>query len=167
MKPSLWSLKKSPWVYHVALSPCNNCDIEILDVLTPKFDVERFGIKLVGSIKKLLVQGKDKLHAGFEKIIKIEPHRLLREKIVDLSDLKNRENGAIKAIINKGQMLLIAQKNRLAGLNPKSVLQRGYSITTNKKTGLLVRKPEDVEIGDAIITELAKENLIESKITKK
>ena len=55
-----WGLKKSPWVYHVALSPCNNCDIEILDVLTPRFDVERFGIKLVGSPRHadaLLVTG--------------------------------------------------------------------------------------------------------------
>jgi Ni,Fe-hydrogenase III small subunit len=55
-----WGLKKSPWVYHVALSPCNNCDIEILDVLTPRFDVERFGVKLVGSPRHadaLLVTG--------------------------------------------------------------------------------------------------------------
>lgn len=55
-----WALKKSPWVYHVALSPCNNCDIEILDLLTPRFDVERFGIKLVGSPRHadaLLVSG--------------------------------------------------------------------------------------------------------------
>lgn len=44
-------LTKSIWVYHFAAAPCNNCDIEILDVLTPKYDVERFGIKLVGSIR--------------------------------------------------------------------------------------------------------------------
>jgi Ni,Fe-hydrogenase III small subunit len=43
------ALKKSIWVFHVACSPCNNCDIEILDLLTPRFDVERFGIILVGS----------------------------------------------------------------------------------------------------------------------
>jgi exonuclease VII large subunit len=64
-------------------------------------------------------------------------------------------------------MLIEAQENRLAVLNPKSVLQRGYSITKNAKTGLLVRKPQDIEIGDSIITELALENLIESKVTKK
>ncbi len=65
MKPTLWGLKKSPWVYHVALSPCNNCDIEILDVLTPRFDVERFGIKLVGSPRHadaLLVSGSVNRH---------------------------------------------------------------------------------------------------------
>jgi len=44
-------ITKSIWVYHFAASPCNNCDIEILDTLTPKFDAERFGIKLVGSIR--------------------------------------------------------------------------------------------------------------------
>jgi len=46
-----FALKKSPWVFHLASGPCNNCDIEILDLLTPKFDVERFGIQLVGSIR--------------------------------------------------------------------------------------------------------------------
>ncbi|MBN1449547.1 MAG: NADH-quinone oxidoreductase subunit B family protein [Anaerolineales bacterium] len=42
-----WCFKKSIWVYHVNAGGCNGCDIEILDVLTPYYDVERFGIKLV------------------------------------------------------------------------------------------------------------------------
>jgi Ni,Fe-hydrogenase III small subunit len=56
----LWGLKKSPWVFHVAAASCNNCDIEILDVITPRWDVERFGIVLVGSPRHadaLLVTG--------------------------------------------------------------------------------------------------------------
>ncbi|MDD3632009.1 MAG: NADH-quinone oxidoreductase subunit B family protein, partial [Atribacterota bacterium] len=39
---------------------CNGCDIEIVALLTPRYDVERFGIKLVGSPKHadvLLVTG--------------------------------------------------------------------------------------------------------------
>jgi membrane-bound hydrogenase subunit mbhJ len=44
-----WGLKKSPWVYHVNTGACNNCDIEVVDLLTPRFDVERFGIQLVGT----------------------------------------------------------------------------------------------------------------------
>jgi exodeoxyribonuclease VII large subunit len=129
--------------------------------------LDELGIKLVGSIKKLLAQGMDKLHAGFEQIIKIEPHRLLGRKTVDLNNWENRAGAAVKAIINKCKMQLTAQKNRLAGLNPKSVLQRGYSITTSKKTGLLVKNLADVQIADYIITELAGENLIESKVTNK
>lgn len=46
------ALTKSPWVCHVcAGGSCNNCDIEILDALTPRFDVERFGVVLVGSVR--------------------------------------------------------------------------------------------------------------------
>ncbi|MFO7676380.1 MAG: NADH-quinone oxidoreductase subunit NuoB [bacterium] len=59
-KLGLWGLKKSPWVYHLAAAPCNNCDIEILELLTPRFDVERFGVVLVGSPRHadaLLVTG--------------------------------------------------------------------------------------------------------------
>lgn len=42
-----WCFKKSIWVYHVNAGSCNGCDIEILDVLTPYYDCERFGIRLV------------------------------------------------------------------------------------------------------------------------
>ena len=41
--------KSSCWVYHTNAGSCNGCDIEILDVLTPYYDAERFGIKLVGT----------------------------------------------------------------------------------------------------------------------
>ena len=56
----LKALQKSPWVYHLATGSCNNCDIEILDVLCPRFDVERFGALLIGSPRHadaLLVTG--------------------------------------------------------------------------------------------------------------
>ena len=60
MNLKLKALTKSIWVFHAATSPCNNCDIEILDLLTPRYDVERFGIALVGSVRHadvLLVTG--------------------------------------------------------------------------------------------------------------
>lgn len=44
-----WARKKSPWIYHVCTGGCNGCDIELLAALTPRYDVERLGIKLVGS----------------------------------------------------------------------------------------------------------------------
>lgn len=46
---SLNSFKRSLWVFHVNSGSCNGCDIEIVAALTPRYDVERFGIKLVGT----------------------------------------------------------------------------------------------------------------------
>jgi len=51
---------KSLWVLHYDCGSCNGCDIEILAALTPKFDVERFGIVNIGNPKQadvLLVTG--------------------------------------------------------------------------------------------------------------
>ncbi len=54
------ALLNSIWVFHISAGSCNNCDIEILDCLTPRHDVERFGIQLVGSVRHadaLLITG--------------------------------------------------------------------------------------------------------------
>lgn len=47
----LKALTKSINVFHLSTGSCNNCDIEVLDLLTPRFDVERFGITLIGSVR--------------------------------------------------------------------------------------------------------------------
>ncbi|HBW23640.1 MAG: NADH-quinone oxidoreductase subunit B [Elusimicrobia bacterium GWA2_56_46] len=39
----LWSRLKSPWLLHFNTGACNGCDIEIVDALTPRYDLERFG----------------------------------------------------------------------------------------------------------------------------
>jgi len=44
-----WARTKSPWIIHFNTGGCNGCDIELLAALTPRYDVERFGIVLKGS----------------------------------------------------------------------------------------------------------------------
>lgn len=43
------SRSKSPWIYHLNTGSCNGCDIELIALLGPKYDVERFGVKLTGT----------------------------------------------------------------------------------------------------------------------
>ncbi len=44
-----WARLKSPWIIHFNTGACNACDIEIVDALTPRYDIERFGILLKGT----------------------------------------------------------------------------------------------------------------------
>jgi NADH-quinone oxidoreductase B subunit len=44
-----WARTNSPWAIHFNSGSCNGCDIEILATLTPRYDIERFGVKLQGS----------------------------------------------------------------------------------------------------------------------
>jgi NADH-quinone oxidoreductase B subunit len=48
-KIKTWARVNSPWAIHFNSGSCNGCDIEILATLTPRYDLERFGVKLQGS----------------------------------------------------------------------------------------------------------------------
>ena len=113
-------------------------------VQNPQQQLDELSAELTKAIKELLSEARQRLSAGHEQIIRIEPHRLLGNKTVELNNWQHRVDKGIHAIMNNRRMQLTAQANRLAGLNPKSVLQRGYSITTNRETGLLVRTLDDI-----------------------
>ncbi len=72
-----WSRGQSPWVIHYNSGSCNGCDIELLTVITPRYDVERFGVKMQGSPRHadiLIVTGavtrqsKDRLIRTYEQM---------------------------------------------------------------------------------------------------
>ena len=44
-----WGRLKSPWILHYNSGSCNGCDIELLATITPRYDLERFGVKLKSS----------------------------------------------------------------------------------------------------------------------
>lgn len=43
------SFNRSLWAFHFNSGSCNGCEIEIVAAITPRYDPERFGIKLVGT----------------------------------------------------------------------------------------------------------------------
>ncbi len=54
------TLGRSLWAFLFNAGSCNGCEIELVASVTPRYDLERFGIKLVGSPRHadlLLVTG--------------------------------------------------------------------------------------------------------------
>jgi exodeoxyribonuclease VII large subunit len=158
-------------------------------IATAEQRLDELDRKMCEAVRVLLEEGKNRLARSHEQIIRIEPHRLIGRMKVELNDLRNRAGVGLRRIVNEGRMRLsqgenrlgelgkaiitermlslTAAENRLAGLNPKAVLNRGYSITSNKRTGKVVRGSGDVKVGDLMVTELADEERIESKVTGK
>jgi exodeoxyribonuclease VII large subunit len=77
--------------------------------------------------------------------------------------LARQRNEAILRRLSRGmeQMVLLrrrtmeALEGRLVALAPSEVLRRGYSITTIKKSGVILRSARQVKEGDRIVTRLA------------
>jgi exodeoxyribonuclease VII large subunit len=78
----------------------------------------------------------------------------------------SRNQAAILKILTKNQLKLTAFENRLSALDPRSVLNRGYSLTVNERTGCLVTDTEQVQVDDRLTTELAKGHKIHSRVEK-
>lgn len=129
--------------------------------------LDDLGVGLENAINQMLAKSREFLRKSFETISSLEPHRVLGRKKLRLIELENKAKEAISEILHKNDLLLTAKANRLEGLNPKTILQRGYSITTNARTGQLVRQLTDVETGDLLITEISDKNFVESQVKKK
>ncbi|HPC93614.1 MAG TPA: exodeoxyribonuclease VII large subunit [Sedimentisphaerales bacterium] len=126
--------------------------------------IDELASALSEAIRILLADRRALVQVCHEHIARIEPHRLLALMTLDLSGLANRARAAITAAMAARTVDLAACEGRLAALDPRSVLARGYTITTNKTTGRLVRTRADVRVGDTMLTELAGKNVIESEV---
>jgi exodeoxyribonuclease VII large subunit len=138
----------------------------LLQVRNRQQQLDEMGGNFKELIGDMITGARERLNGYYEKVVRLEPHRLRGRNMVEVNDLRSGANAAISALLGRAGMQLTAQENRLAGLNPRAVLKRGYSITTLKQTGAVLKNASEVQMGDTLVTELA-ENLIESKVIKK
>ena len=47
-----WARVNSPWAIHFNSGSCNGCDIELVALTTPRYDLERLGVQLQGSPRR-------------------------------------------------------------------------------------------------------------------
>jgi len=139
----------------------------MLSVLNREQHLDDLTWSLGEALRTILLEARRQLQEYQDQVAKIEPHRLLGRKMVELNEWKARSLAAVTKALNRRELEMTARENRLAALNPKSVLNRGYSITINQQTGRAVRTTEDVQLDDLLTTELANEHRIESRVTKR
>lgn len=73
-----------------------------------------------------------------------------------LDSLAARLRVGVDAVRQREQQRVDALARFLTAVGPHQVLARGYSITTRKKDGRVVRAPGDLKPGDRIVTRFAK-----------
>jgi exodeoxyribonuclease VII large subunit len=126
--------------------------------------IDEMVMTLAHALKTSIMRTQSRLDGIREQIQKIEPTRLIASRHMAITGHENRNRVGIVKILGKNQLKLTALENRLAALDPRSVLNRGYSITTNARTGGVVAVIDDVRTGDPLTTELAKGQKIHSRV---
>jgi exodeoxyribonuclease VII large subunit len=91
-------------------------------------------------------------------------HRACRTRIDQrprVTTLRERLDRAIAHRVHASRERVTAMERELVAVDPRRVLQRGYSLTT--RAGRLVRSVRDVSVGDAIVTHVA-DGTIDSRV---
>lgn len=107
-----------------------------------------------GSARRLRV-GTDRLAALALRLTAADPRHRLQLAKARLDQSAQRLGRALDAKRTQFGLRVEALAAHLEAVNPHRVLQRGYSITTRRRDGRILRNAADVKPGDRIVTHLA------------
>lgn len=83
------------------------------------------------------------------------PGEKLRQQAQSLDQLENHFMRVMQFYMRNKREKIVYYAKVLETLSPLKILQRGFSMTRDKKSGKLIRHCNDVAIGDAIVTRLS------------
>ena len=92
-------------------------------------------------------------------IAKRDPRHLIRLSKLKLSAGALRLHKSIVAELTKRRVHLEMSERHLKAIGVEDVLRRGYSITTRKKDGAIIRRAGDVRPGERLLTRLHEGNV--------
>lgn len=121
---------------------------------------------LKDAMKNRLDSAVNRIRQAEMAVVRVEPRRALAVAQAGVVGLENRIRQGVDKRRGEKVLQITAAENKLQALNPKAVLERGYSITTSRRTGKVITAAADVVAGDVITTELARQERIESTVAK-
>jgi exodeoxyribonuclease VII large subunit len=116
--------------------------------------------RLIRTCKATIIQQRERLEWRFDKLNSYNPLSDARKSNNKLYQLNSNLLTYIRICLTNKQFLLRELDARLTALNPNAILDRGYSITRTIPDAVIVRNPQQVEIGQNLEIMLAKGSLI-------
>ena len=110
-----------------------------------------------------LIQGgreflkKQDAHLGnvSDRLVRVRPSKILKDRNKELELRKRQFHDIAKRRIEQLKRDVEAFNDRLRLLDPKNIVSRGYSITTDAKTGRILRSAKKTHSGQTIITQIS------------
>jgi exodeoxyribonuclease VII large subunit len=133
-----------------------------LEQVGPAFVIARFRARLGDAQQRLMRGGSRRLLRSTEQVarldaglVRVDPRnrvRLLRE---NLRTTACRLDCAMAVLHEKRRQRVEGLARFLHAVGPEQVLRRGYSITSRKKDGTIVKSAGQVRAGDRLVTRFA------------
>ncbi|HVT88914.1 MAG TPA: exodeoxyribonuclease VII large subunit [Tepidisphaeraceae bacterium] len=96
-------------------------------------------------------------------LVRVHPRHVLDLERQKLAAISSRLDISMQNDLANRSRRLLAIQRHLDAISPQGVLQRGYSITTRKKDGAIIRAAGDLRVGDKMVTRFA-DGTVESTV---
>jgi len=127
----------------------------------PREKIETQGYKLKGlegRVRQSIRHNHDKMTGQYlalnQRLKLISPLPLLKQQQIQLEQLEVRLQQSMVGTIRIKQAYFRQQIRTLSAVSPLNTLERGYSITTDSETGMILRHSEFVKVGQSIQVQL-------------
>jgi len=105
-------------------------------------------------VKQKLTQASSQHKTLFQRLQLNSPLPKITQQQASVGQARNQLDNAIQKIIEQNKADLSQKMRTLAAVSPLNTLERGYSITTEAKTGQVIRYADDVEVDQEITIQL-------------
>ena len=112
--------------------------------------IDGLQLRLTNSIPGVLKQYQNRIIIARHMLSQYSPLPKLTELQRKYNQLRQNQTKLIQTVITNGQQRLNNAHARLALLNPKATLARGYAIIHDQKSGHLIKKIDELKQGDKI-----------------
>ncbi len=110
---------------------------------------------MIVSVGERLRRARKRISRQEARLRERHPRHLIGLKSQNIEALSMRLSIAVSQSIKTHAQQLDLLCTRLNCVNPQEILKRGYSLTTHKKTGQIIRDPSQVKPGEILLTRLA------------
>jgi len=115
--------------------------------------LDEFSMRLERAIQAQLNRTQQHLDKQKHQLQLLSPDKILREQQHQLANRERKLVDAMNRLLVSSRHRFTRLTDKMNAVSPLATLSRGYSITQNEH-GQVVHSPEDVKIGDKLVTRL-------------
>ncbi len=116
-------------------------------------------------VQQLLTSGRERVHEVQRNLFRLNPILAIKQGLVTIPQISKRLEGHMEVVLAQHRHRIHATLAQLNTLSPLAILGRGYSILQTVPAGRILRRANDVKIGQELEAKLASGRLI-CKVTR-
>ena len=138
-----------------ALTPSEAAELVVPDRIELAEQLTVLSGRLARALRGRAAESRIQLESMASTTVFRKPFETIQHLARQLDDLDRRGNRASRARFQLQQQRLSGLVDRLESLNPRAVLDRGYTLTQRSIDGKLLSSGDQLQLGDQLITRFA------------